>query len=468
MEKSSLLGQHVHVTACGRKVHIWKRGSIYLARGRYERKQFGKSLGNDPIQAACALRRLLVAIEDGSFLRPSESRRRPLKTGQPPRLSIRELSDRFLDEKRRLRGKETAQDYQGRLVPLIEFAEQTAERQRWPLAVDIDRDFAVRFRTTLFKRKVTRNGHQASRESLMSPGQVYNVLDCARSMFLWARRPDVNLLPSTFINPFAKEIVGEKATKDPLRPIPIPCTARAELVAGMDDWQLCQLGLSLVLPLRPEDFAGLLISEVDLENRLLKFGTRLEGRDFNKGRQSFVVPFPAELQPLLRRCIDGRIDGPVLRKRAIWDGRSRPKLAVSSAADVKSHFQRVLERAGPDEIQCAQDEKRLFRGVLLAMGGASTDELAAEFKSLLPLIQPQLAGGVVFYNLRASCNSEMERSGVSLLVQRYVTGHSTNDIINKYASLDPPPEMQKYFAAIQPLLAAIERRAGELGLLGRT
>ena len=103
MVQSQLLGSHIHKTVCGVKVSVWNRGGAYLARGRYQRRQFGKTLGDDPAQAASALRHLLVEIENGTFERPSEARQRILKTGPAPRCSLRELCERFLTEKRRLR-----------------------------------------------------------------------------------------------------------------------------------------------------------------------------------------------------------------------------------------------------------------------------------------------------------------------------------------------------------------------------
>lgn len=109
----------------------------------------------------------------------------------------------------------------------------------------------------------------------MSPRQVFNVLDCARSLYHWARQPGVNKLPITFITPFTKEIVGEKTQKDPLRRVLIPQQDRMALVGVMGAWELSQLALSLVLPPRPEDFSGLLVTDVDFAKGVLQFGTRL-------------------------------------------------------------------------------------------------------------------------------------------------------------------------------------------------
>jgi hypothetical protein len=462
MRRAELLGHHCHETDCGVRVQVWIRGDRYLARGRYQGQQFGQSLGAER-EAAVSLRHLLVQIENGTFERPSETRQRPLKTGRVPRLNIRQLCDRYLAETRRLRGKHTARNYQSRLAPLIEFAERPEILRRWPLAMDADREFAVQLRTALHARTVTRNGHSSSTETLVSPRQVFNVLDCARSLFNWARRPDVNELPASLANPFTTDIVGHKAKKDPLRPIPIPLEHRRALVPWMDHWQLCHFAIALVLPLRPEDYTGLLISEVDFQQRLLKFGTRLGGRDFNKARQSFVVPFPAELEPLLRACVCGRTEGPLLRRRSVWEGISRPKLLVGSTDELVAQFDRALVSAPAGEVQAAQDTKRLFRRLLRDLGGVSPDGLAKEFKGLWE--RSGMAGPVRFYDLRASCNSEMDRSHVSHLVQRYVTGHATSDILYEYVSLDPlGGEMQKYFDFVQPLLNAIRDHSQALGL----
>ena len=60
----------------------------------------------------------------------------------------------------------------------------------------------------------------------------------------------------------------------------------------------------------------------------------------------------------------------------------------------------------------------------------------------------------LFYNLRGSISTDLNRAGVSRLVQRYVSGHTTSHILMDYVSLDPATEMQKYFEQIKPLLGS--------------
>jgi len=319
MERAELFGRHSYSTEVGVDIHIWMRGGKYLARGRYQRKPFGVTLGETPEEADANLRRLLVSIENGAFLRKSEARKHPLNSDSTPKLTVRDLCNRFLCEKRKLRGKKTAANYQSRLIPLIEFGESPCNRQRWPLAADFDREFAIEFRLFLRSRETTRNGRPGALKKPMSNRQIQNVLSCTRTLINWAVQPQRNRLPLSFPNPFDREIVGDLPRKDPLRTVVFPVDARVRIVSKMDAWELSHLSLSMILPLRPEDMTGLLVSEIDFVRCLLRFGDRIQGLDFNKGKQQFHCPFPRELQPLLRVCISGRGEGPVLRTRVVFE-----------------------------------------------------------------------------------------------------------------------------------------------------
>jgi hypothetical protein len=91
----------------------------------------------------------------------------------------------------------------------------------------------------------------------------------------------VRKLPVDWPNPLTPEVVGAKGAKDPLRVDRLPLADRVALARAMDRWQLCQFALSLVLPLRPDEAEGLLVSDVDFERGWLTFGTRIGGGDFN-------------------------------------------------------------------------------------------------------------------------------------------------------------------------------------------
>lgn len=104
MVRSQLLGGHSHAAANGACVHVYRRDGKYMARGRHGGRQFGQTLGADEREAAANLRRLLGDLDDGAFVMPSESRKRPLATGPVPRLTLRQLIDAYLAEKRKLKG----------------------------------------------------------------------------------------------------------------------------------------------------------------------------------------------------------------------------------------------------------------------------------------------------------------------------------------------------------------------------
>ncbi len=122
-------------------------------------------------------------------------------------------------------------------------------------------------------------------------------------------------LPTDWVSPLTQDLIGEPPAKDPLREDKLPPGTRAELVKRMDRWQFCHLGLSLVLPLRPDEAAGLIVADVNFEKGWLEFGEHFKDANFTKGRTAFKLPFPEELRPLLRACIGGRAEGPLLRGR---------------------------------------------------------------------------------------------------------------------------------------------------------
>jgi hypothetical protein len=73
--------------------------------------------------------------------------------------------------------------------------------------------------------------------------------------------------------------------------------------------------------------------------------------------------------------------------------------------------------------------------------------------------------GATLYSLRSSVTTGMSRANLPHLEMRYLTGHSTSDILNIYTSLDPTGAMNRYFETIKPLLDAIKQRCLAVGIL---
>jgi len=129
MVRADLLGKHTHTTTNGASINIWRRDCTYIARGYYEGRAYGHSLGREVATAEAELCRLRTDIENGTYVRPSEARRRPLQNKPPARLSLRSLINEYLVSVRRRQGRKTAATYEDRLAPLIEFTE-VPDRQR--------------------------------------------------------------------------------------------------------------------------------------------------------------------------------------------------------------------------------------------------------------------------------------------------------------------------------------------------
>jgi integrase len=459
MLRAELLGRHSFATPRGKAVHIWIRDGQYLARGRWEGRQFGKALGSDTRAAEGELHTLMAELDAGTFLCPSEARHRPLRRTSTPRLTIRQLVDEFLAEKRRLKGQATADTYSSRLSHVLAFADDPTVRRRWPLAGDIDRDFAVELRSFLYSRKVTPNGRPGATTKPMSARQIYNVLDCLRSVLHWGTRPAVGKLPAAFVNPMTPDVVGKPAAKDPVRPVKLNPDDLATLVGAMDAWQLCHLGLMCLLPCRPEEFAGLLVGDTDVIRRTLTVGTRLGGSDFTKARTSFTIPYPPTVDALVRALVGGRVEGPLFRTRPEFARSLRS--SFRSPDDLAAGFDASLAGHAKDAVHTEQDRKVMFRKFLIANGGVSPDKLGKEFQDLA---RGRSRKPVKLYDLRHAVTQMMKDARMPHIDLLYLTSHSAGDIINSYAGVNPVAAMAAYFATVPQLLRAIALRAVELDI----
>lgn len=463
MVRAALFGRPSYSTTTGTQVHIWQRDGKYIARGRFQGRQFGLDLGKDPNKADSLLRQLMSDLESGAFVMPSQRKKRPFGGGLAPRLTFRELFDEFLDDTRRTRGKKTFQDYRSRLIHVLAFAEAPANRKQWPFAADIDRTFAVAFKAALHGNLVARNGHPLADHRVIAPGYIVNILGCLATALHWGKRPDVNRLPSHFANPFTHELVGKRPGKDPLRQQKLPMDLRIELVNQMDAWQLCTLALPFTLPNRPEDFAALLISEVEFSKRELVFGTRFQGNDFNKCKYSFRLALPPELEPILRYCIGSRQEGPLLLRRTAVDGRRPPSVSATDASQINQLFEKRIARAEPAEVQALADRKQMFRRVLRDLGGVTSDAMALEFKSVMANVRPYQP--VRFYETRSAVTNDLKNAGVDAVFRHYVTAHSLGgEVLGSYESQDLHVHFAKYLDYIRPLLDAIAQRAVAVGI----
>jgi hypothetical protein len=457
MVVGSLGGRHSYGTLNGVEIHIWRRGDSYIARGSYEGRRFGVQLGRTELEAEARLHEVLVEIAYGTFVRPSQARRRRFKRVVATRLTLRQIFSAFVAEKRKTRGHETSMTYASRLAPVLDFAERPNAARRWRLADDIDRAFAIDLKSFLVRRQVSRNGRVGGQLRPMSERGIRNVLEAFRTALGWAVRADVRNLPADFTNPITPEIIGAAPIKDPLRAVPLPLEERIKMLEQMDDWQFLNLSSLLVLPLRPEDVARALISDFDVKNCSLRLGTHFGGLDFSKGKVDVTMPLATELVAVFRICVGERVEGPLFQSRNGGRRRRGIRRIPNSRDELFSRLSEELAKRPSDEIQAPADQKRVFGEFLCKLGGLSTQRITREIRKLLPSDRVARA-----YDLRHGVSQEMHDAGIRPLELRYLTEHTTADIMNEYVSLDPRGEIEKYFRRIQGLLERIGQRVQRL------
>lgn len=459
MVRAELLGKHTHETRTGIRVHVWVRDGRFLARGSFQRKRFGETLGDNERNACARLREILYEIETGRYSAPSDSRKHVIAKVMSSRLTLRDLLNDFLREKRKLRGQRTCVTYRSRLAHILDYAEQPNQLTRYPFAENIDRNFIVELRVFLHSCLVSPNGRIGAKQRQMTARGVINSLVCFRTALAWASNAAVRKLSASWVNPLTNELIGKVDSKDPFRPSPLSIDARVRMVGMMDAWQIRHLALSLVLPLRPNEATGLLVSDVDFEHGWLNVGTRFGGADFTKGRQTFRLPYPRAIEPLIRHCVGGRVEGPLLRSRHALAGEY-VALEVNSIEDLRKAFESELLQAA-STVQCEQDRKQVFRRLLRKLGGVTEDGLAAEFSRAA---ESACVKNVTLMDLRRANTQGLKDAGVPHLELRYLTSHTTSDILNEYTSIDPVAAMEKYSAFLRSLLQAMTTRSSELGM----
>lgn len=462
MTRAELFGQHSFSWGDGKRVSVYQREGRYIARGRIDGKAFGETLGSEQLTAQKELLAILAALEKGTFRPPSHSsrNRRPRIAGG--KVTVEELIEVYVADVKLRKGKRTATRYRNWLNHLLAYVRQPIVAGRYPYAIDIDRAFVIEFIVFLNQRPVSRNGREGAKTAPMAKKGIREILDRLKAMLVFARKPEINLLPAEFINPVDKGLLPIPPSKDPLRGVVLPVEVRVQLVSCMDPWQLTHIAPSLVLPCRPEEMAGLLIEDIDWENECIRFGDRFDGCDFTKGHQSWTLPVPREIMTLLCHAAGFRFTGPVLQSRRFYAHRAVPKTKLVVPGHFEDEVLKVLQKARPET---PQDAKVIVHKILRKCGGVSTDELRKEFKRAC--WAAGLGDKVTFYKCREAVTSDYETINMPMLQRRYVTGHSAADILNAYTAFSREQlqsEMKKYWDQIRPLLNAISARARKLGI----
>jgi integrase len=446
MVKSCINGQDCFEAADGTKVSIYRRGNKFMGRGRFNGKQFGQQLGKTEGEAAVKLRSVLHELDNGIFIPPSLQRKQAVRRRVANvSLDLGELVNQFLNHVGKTKGAKTKTAYLDRLRPVLEFEDKPENRRRWPKASAIDGDFVTELLAWL---RITTFQDKSGQPRFRKEKTVRNILEALRTCLNWARRAENRLLPSDFEMPVTQERLGIEAPKDPYRPNPLSEQDKIRIVNAATDYELVVIALFILLADRADELAGICIGDVDLKRRHLLFGINNPDLNFTKGHTAFRIPYPAALDGLINRMINGRAQGPLIRQvTAQIRGNNQP---VDLIAAWNAEAIRV-----PLMVRTPNDKKALFRRVMRENGGASADNIGKLFAKIakragLKNIQPGFC--------RDSATQLMLRSGMSHLALRYLTSHSTNDIINTYTGLDIDDEIGRYFSMVPNLVQAIAIR----------
>jgi integrase len=443
---AALGGTHTHSAADQTSVTIWLRDGQYVARGRFNGSQFGQQLGRTEEEANQNLRTLLYELDNGIFIPPSQKQNQTIRR-RNPNLSpdLRELINQFLTHVAKAKGESTKKTYLDRLRPVLDFEDLAVNRRRWPKAANINNDFVSELQNWL---RVTPFQDKKGQDRFRKEKTVRNILETLRTSLNWAKRPENRLLPGIFIMPVTQEILGKEAPKDPFRPSPLSEEDKIKIVGAATDCELLVIGLFILLADRADELAGLCIEDVDQSRRHLLFGINNSDVNFTKGHTAFRIPYPQALEGLIGRLIAGRCQGPLIRQVSCQNQ------GEDQSVDLEAGWNAEAAKT-PSRVQTKNDKKSLFREVMRKNGGASADYIGKLFakvakKAGLRGIQPGFC--------RDSATHLMERSGMSHLSLRYLTSHSTSDILNTYTGMDIDAEMGKYYAMVPTLVQTIAAR----------
>ena len=446
MLKSSINGQGAFRAANGTVVSIYRRDGSYMGRGTFNGKQFGQQLGKTEGEAAVKLRSVLHELDNGIFIPPIDQKKQAVRRRVANvSLDLGELVNQFLNHVGKTKGAKAKTTYLDRLRPILEFENNLVNRRRWPKASNIDGDFVTELLAWL---RITPFQAKSGQPRFRKEKTVRNILEALRTCLNWARRAENRLLPGDYLMPVTQEILGKEPPKDPFRPNPLSEDDKIKIIQEASDDELTVLALFILLADRADELAGLCIEDVDLNRRHLMFGINNTDLNFTKGHTAFRIPYVQALDGLINSLIAGRSQGPLIRQVS-YQNEVAPQ-----SVDLGATWQVEAAKA-PSRVRTSNDKKELFREVMRINGGASADYIGKLFAKVakragLRGLQPGFC--------RDSVTHLMERSGMTHLSLRYLTSHSTNDILNTYTGLDIDGEMAKYYAMVSGLVQAIASR----------
>ena len=282
----------VKVQRIGR-VTVYKRGKSYCLYYREKGKSTRRKVAGNLATARAMASRTSAALE--------ESRPSPFTF---TRVTVATLVDDFVDYCENVKGLSyrTVDRYRGALNHLKDFVEEELPTTRADeVALGAVEDF-VRW---LRKQSRTRNGAEAGLKRPYTPSGIAFILSTCRTAFNWAAKR--RLLPPYADNPFAAFPVEAITQRGESTAEILTAEQQQAFFGTCDDWQK-PIFLALALyGLRVGELTHLLISDLDVDQGLLRVRSKPEMLWSVKTGSERVVP------------LYGLMDEFELEDTALWD-----------------------------------------------------------------------------------------------------------------------------------------------------
>jgi integrase len=279
-------------------------------------------------------------------------------------------------------------------------------------------------------------------------------------MFAWAADPQRgNCLPTGFLNPFHRRVIGRRreVAPDMTGEPDVTVAMAAELLDACDDWQLRIFAPLVFLGLRPGELIFLfreMVSQQFLDVRCVP-----ELAHLSKGMRNKKLPLAGPIRHLLLDHQLAPARGLLFCGREI--ASERPPLAGATLAQIAAEFERRCrdrKAKGASAVQQMRDE------VMHDAGALTYKLIQGEFAGLARKLGWPAAATIK--DIRHQFNTALSNGGVPEHERRYLMGHEPGrGAIVHYTHLNKLSE--HYQRAVEqelaPALDVLVRRQQDVG-----
>jgi hypothetical protein len=285
----------------------------------------------------------------------------------------------------------------------LAFTRLPAIGAKYPSAGRAGRDFALRLSAYLESLEIAPNGRPGAPKRRML-GQDF-VLDTVRAMFQWAGDAERgNCLPPGFLNPFRRQVLDRRRVAAGMFGEPDITVAMAHaFLETCDTFQLRLFAPLALLGLRAAE--PIYLFHELIEHDTLHVACLEELEHATKGLQNKRLP----LLPALTALLKPQATGLLYLRRAVAEGRERPKLQGASLQQVIEECSRRWQ--GTSSVG---ERLRIRRAVLDDVGALTYKQIQGEFTGLAQRLHwPAAATLKDLRHLFATCMASRRAASLS-------------------------------------------------------